>query len=247
MSEDAATSGDRVAKLIARAGLCSRRDAERWIAGGRVAVNGKVITTPATVITSADDVMVDGLPLPARQLSKVWRYHKPDGLMTTHADPQGRPTVFAQLPTELGRVISIGRLDYNSEGLLLLTNDGALARHLELPATGWIRRYRVRAFGHIEAADLARLANGITIDQVRYSPIEARIDSQRGANVWLTVGLAEGKNREVRKVMSALGLQVSRLIRVAYGPFQLGNLKRGEVREILRKVLVEQLGKTYPL
>lgn len=247
MSEDAATGGDRIAKLIARAGLCSRRDAERWIAGGRVAVNGKVITTPATLITAADDVWVDGQPLPARQLPRMWRYHKPDGLMTTHADPQGRPTVFAQLPPDLGRVISIGRLDYNSEGLLLLTNDGALARHLELPATGWIRRYRVRAFGRIEPADLARLAGGITIDQVRYGPIEARIDSQRGANVWLTVGLAEGKNREVRKVMSALGLQVSRLIRVAYGPFQLGNLARGEVREILRKVLVEQLGKTYPL
>lgn len=247
MTEDSGMGSDRIAKLMARAGLCSRRDAERWIADGRVAVNGKVITTPATLITAADDVIVDGLPLPARPVPRLWRYHKPDGLITTHADPQGRPTVFAQLPAEIGRVISIGRLDYNSEGLLLLTNDGALARHLELPSTGWIRRYRVRAFGRIEAADLARLAHGITIDQVRYGPIEARIDSQRGANLWLTVGLAEGKNREVRKVMSELGLQVSRLIRVAYGPFQLGNLQRGEAREVVRKVLVEQLGKTYPI
>jgi 23S rRNA pseudouridine2605 synthase len=187
--------------------------------------------------------MVDGRPLPDRQRMQLWRYHKPPGLVTTHRDPQGRPTVFERLPQELGRVVSIGRLDLTSEGLLLLTNDGGLARRLELPSTGWTRRYRVRAHGTVDESELARLGEGSTVAGVRYGPIEARVDRLQGSNVWLTVALREGKNREIRKVLEALGLQVNRLIRVAYGPFQLGHLQRGEVAEISPKVVREQLGR----
>jgi len=239
---DADNKRERVAKVIARAGLCSRREAERWIGEGRVTVAGVVITTPALSVTAADAITVDGRPLPKPQQAKLWRYHKPPGLLTTYRDPQGRPTVFDQLPEDLGRVIAIGRLDMSSEGLLLLTNDGALARWISLPATGWLRRYRVRAFGQVNEDALAGLRSGITVDAVSYGPIEARVAEQKSANVWLDVALREGKNREVRIVLEHLGLKVNRLIRVAYGPFQLGNLPRGEVRSVPQKVLLEQLG-----
>ena len=237
-----AEKGERIAKVLARAGLCSRREAERWIAAGRVAVNSQVLTTPAVTVTEGDAIVVDGQALPAKDPSRLWRYHKPAGLMTTHRDPQGRPTVFDALPARLPRVVSVGRLDFNSEGLLLLTNDGGLARTLELPATGWTRRYRVRAFGDVDDEALARLKAGVTISGVRYGPIRAAVDSKKGANVWITVALTEGKNREVRRVLEHLGLSVSRLIRTAYGPFQLGHLAEGEVEEVPRKVLREQLG-----
>jgi 23S rRNA pseudouridine2605 synthase len=238
--------GERIAKKIARAGVCSRRDAEALIAAGRVSVNGVVVVAPGTVVAAGDVVSVDGQPLPAAAPVRLWRYHKPAGLVTTHRDPQGRPTVFERLPRELGRLISVGRLDLTSEGLLLLTNAGVLARRLELPATAWTRRYRVRAFGRIEADALAALARGIRLDGIEYGPIEAVIDRVQGANIWLTLALKEGRNREVRRVLAHLGLGVNRLIRIAYGPFQLGRLPRGEVAEIPRKVLREQLGGALP-
>ncbi len=227
---------------MARAGLCSRRDAERWIADGRVALNGKSVTIPATLVTKRDRILVDGKPLPMAESTRLWRYHKPTGLVTADRDPQGRPTVFSKLPDDLPRVISVGRLDLNSQGLLLLTNDGALARHLELPSTGWPRRYRVRAHGRIDVKRLASLSRGITVDGVKYGPIQAVLDKEQGSNVWLTVTLHEGKYREIRKVMEALGLVVNRLIRVAYGPFQLGKLELGAVEEVKPAVLHDQLG-----
>ena len=232
----------RIAKAMARAGLCSRREAERWIEDGRVAVNGKILTTPACEVGPGDKVIVDGRPLPAAEPVRLWRYHKIKGVVTTNNDPEGRPTVFDKLPPEMPRVISIGRLDYNTEGLLLLTNDGALARHLELPATGWLRRYRVRARGRVTQADLDKLKEGIEIDGIRYGAIDATIDTVQGANIWLTVGIREGKNREVRKVMAELGLDVSRLIRVSFGPFELADLVPGAVEQVRRKHLAEQLG-----
>ena len=235
--------GERIAKVIARAGLSSRREAERWIGEGRVAVDGVVITSPALNVTLKQSIAVDGRPLPGADQRRLWRYHKPPGVLTTHRDPQGRPTVFEQLPESLGRVIAIGRLDMSSEGLLLLTNDGELARWISLPSTGWLRRYRVRAFGHVEDADLARLKSGITLNGIAYGPIDARIETAKGANVWLSVALREGKNREVRVVLEHLGLKVNRLIRVSYGPFQLGGLARSEVAPVPRKVLSEQLGR----
>ncbi|MBK8176495.1 MAG: pseudouridine synthase [Rhodospirillales bacterium] len=241
-TEKARTDGARIAKRIAAAGLCSRRDAERWIAEGRVAVNGRTIDSPALVVGGDDRVVVDGALLPDQAPPRLWRYHKPAGLVTTHRDPEGRPTVFEHLPRALGRVISIGRLDLTSEGLLLLTNDGALARRLELPSTGWTRRYRVRAHGTLSPAAIDRLGRGMIVDGIRYGPIEAQVDKQQGSNVWLSLSLQEGKNREVRKVLEALGLTVTRLIRLAYGPFQLGSLERGEVAEISAKVMREQLG-----
>jgi 23S rRNA pseudouridine2605 synthase len=227
---------------MARAGLCSRRDAERWIADGRVSVNGQVIRSPALDVGPADKVLVDGKPLQGAEPAKLWRYHKPRGLVTTHRDPEGRETVFDKLPANLGRVISVGRLDVTSEGLLLITNDGALARHLELPSTGWLRRYRVRAHGRITQAALDRLKDGIAVEGVKYGPIEATLDKEQGANVWLTISLREGKNREVRKVLGALGLDVNRLIRISYGPFQLLDLPPGVVEPVRRRVLIEQLG-----
>lgn len=227
---------------MARAGLCSRRDAERWIEEGRVKVNGKVLATPAYGVGKRDRVEVDGQPIPLIEPVRLWRYHKPKGLVTTHRDPQGRDTVFAKLPEDLPRVISIGRLDFNTEGLLLLTNDGELARYLELPATGWLRRYRVRAHGRVHAQQLEALKDGIVVDGMSYGPIEASIDSAQGGNQWLTIGLREGKNREVRKVLGALGLTVNRLIRISYGPFQLLDLKPGKVEHIRRKTLSDQLG-----
>jgi 23S rRNA pseudouridine2605 synthase len=232
----------RIAKAIARAGLCSRREAERWILEGRVAVNGEILRSPARDVSPKDSITVDGQPLPAAEPPRLWRYYKPRGLVTTHRDPQGRPTVFDSLPPELPRVISVGRLDFNTEGLLLLTTDGALARHLELPATGWLRRYRVRAHGTVTQEQLDALKKGAEIEGIRYGPIEATLDKVQGANVWLTIGLREGKNREVRKVLGQLGLEVNRLIRVSFGPFQLLDLEPGQVEPVKRRVLADQLG-----
>jgi 23S rRNA pseudouridine2605 synthase len=235
--------GDRIAKYLARAGVASRRDAERMLTEGKVRLNNVTVTHPATFVSLGDLVTIDGKLVEEPDRTRLWRYHKPDGLVTTHRDPEGRPTVFDKLRQQLPRVISIGRLDLTSEGLLLLTNDGALARTLELPATGWIRRYRVRVHGAVEPAALAALAKGVTIDGVRYAPIDAGLDAKRGDNAWLTVSLREGRNREIRRVMTHLGLDVTRLIRIAYGPFQLGTLPRGGIEEVPTRVLREQLPK----
>jgi 23S rRNA pseudouridine2605 synthase len=243
--------GERVAKALARAGVASRRDVERLIEDGRVAINGRVLTTPAVKVAAGDILTVDGAVVSDAEPARLWRYHKPVGLVTTHKDPHGRPTVFDSLAASapgLPRVISVGRLDLNSEGLLLLTNDGALARALELPATGWMRRYRARAHGRTDQARLDRLKDGVVIDGVRYGPIEARLDKLKEhrdgtspANAWITVALTEGKNREVRRVLESLGLKVNRLIRLSYGPFQLGVLGAGAVEEIGPRVIREQL------
>ncbi|HEV2301064.1 MAG TPA: pseudouridine synthase [Stellaceae bacterium] len=244
-AESAAHSGEkpeRIAKVLARAGLCSRRDAERWIAEGRVAVDGAVLTSPAVTVGPASAILVDGKKLPAPERARLFRYHKPKGLVTSHRDEAGRPTVFAALPAGLPRLISVGRLDLNSEGLLLLTNDGGLARQMELPATGWVRRYRARVHGAVDEARLSALEHGLRIDRVAYGPIRARLERVQGSNAWLAVSLTEGKNREVRKVLEHLGLSVTRLIRLSYGPFQLGHLPRGAVEEVSGKVLAEQLG-----
>jgi 23S rRNA pseudouridine2605 synthase len=238
--------GERIAKWLSRAGVASRRDAEKMLAEGRVALNNTPVTHPATFVTPGDIVRVNGTVVDPPARTRLWRYHKPDGLVTTHRDPEGRPTVFDKLPPGLPRVISIGRLDLTSEGLLLLTNDGALARQLELPSTGWIRRYRVRVHGRPETAALAALASGVTVEGVAYGPIEAGLDAVKGENAWLTVALREGRNREIRKVMTHLGLSVTRLIRVAYGPFQLGVLPRGAVDEIPARVLRDQLPVAKP-
>jgi 23S rRNA pseudouridine2605 synthase len=234
--------GERVAKVIARAGLASRREAEAWIAAGRVAVNGAVIRSPALNVTAGDGIDVDGKPLPARERTRLFLYHKPRGLMTSHSDPQGRPTVFQGLPKHLPRLISAGRLDFNTEGLLLLSNDGALARVLELPATGWLRRYRVRAHGSVTQVQLDELHAGVTVDGVRYEAIEATLDRVQGSNLWLTFAIREGKNREVRNVLGHLGLMVTRLIRISFGPFQLRELAEGAVEEVPTRVLRDQLG-----
>jgi len=234
--------GERIAKVIARAGLCSRRDAETWIRAGRVSVDGQVLTSPAAVVTGASRIAVDGEPLPAAAPPRLFCYHKPRGEITTARDPQGRPTVFDHLPGGLPRLQAVGRLDINSEGLLLLTTDGGLKRQLELPATGWLRRYRVRAQGHVQASRLAALAKGITVDGVDYGPVEAVLDRQSGANAWLTFGLREGKNREVRKICAHLGLRVNRLIRTAYGPFKLGKLPKRALEEVPPKQLRQALG-----
>jgi 23S rRNA pseudouridine2605 synthase len=235
-------SGERIAKVVSRAGLASRRDAEEWIVQGRVTVNGRVINSPALDVTENDLVTVDGQPLPPRERTRLFLYHKPRGLMTTHADPEGRPTVFDNLPEGLPRLISIGRLDFNTEGLLLLTNDGGLARALELPETGWLRRYRVRAHGEVTQGQLDELKRGVEVDGVKYGPIDATLERDQGANVWLVFAIREGKNREVRNVMAHLGLEVNRLIRVSYGPFQLAELVEGTVEEVKTRVLREQLG-----
>lgn len=235
-------AGERIAKVLSRAGLASRRDAEEMVTQGRVTVNGRVINSPALDITQNDVVTVDGKPLPERERTRLFLYHKPRGLMTTHDDPEGRPTVFDNLPEGLPRLISIGRLDFNTEGLLLLTNDGGLARTLELPDTGWLRRYRVRAHGDVTQAQLDQLKEGIEVEGVKYGPIEATLERDQGANVWLVFAIREGKNREVRNVCAHLGLEVNRLIRVSYGPFQLGEVPEGQVEEIRSRVLRDQLG-----
>jgi 23S rRNA pseudouridine2605 synthase len=235
-------AGERIAKVVSRAGLASRRDAEEWIVQGRVSVNGRVINSPALDVTSRDVITVDGKPLPERERTRLFMFHKPRGLMTTHADPEGRPTVFDNLPEGLPRLISIGRLDFNTEGLLLLTNDGGLARVLELPDTGWLRRYRVRAHGEVTQDQLDALKKGVEVDGVKYGSIDATLERDQGANVWLVFAIREGKNREVRNVMAHLGLEVNRLIRVSYGPFQLGELAEGQVEEVKTRVLREQLG-----
>jgi 23S rRNA pseudouridine2605 synthase len=236
---------ERIAKLMARAGLCSRREAEAWIAAGRVAVNGRVLASPALNVTSADKVVVDGKPLEAPERTRLFLFNKPAGLVTTDRDPQGRPTVFdyvAERFPDLPRLISVGRLDINTEGLLLLTNDGGLARVLELPATGWVRRYRVRANGQTDEAALGALRRGVTVEGVKYAPIEVTLDRAQGANVWLTLGLREGRNREVKRLLEHIGLQVNRLIRLSFGPFQLGHLADGAVEEVNTRVLRDQLG-----
>ena len=244
--EPGAERGERIAKYLARAGVASRRDVERMIAEGRVKLGKEVVMTPATFIRPGDLLVVDGKPVAGPQRTRLFRYHKPEGLVTTHRDEKGRDTVFQKLPPGLPRVVSVGRLDLNSEGLMLLTNDGELARKLELPSNGWLRRYRVRVTGFVEDRALAELARGVTVEGVMYGPIEAGLDSRKGINAWLTVALHEGKNREIRKVMAYLGLQVSRLIRTSYGPFQLGSLPRGAVEEVNAKVLREQLGLKAP-
>ena len=233
---------ERVAKRIARAGLCSRRDAERWIAEGRVAVDGRVLESPALTVTEANVVTVDGAPMPAAGHARLFRYHKPAGVLTAARDPGGRPTIYDRLPAGLPRLMPVGRLDFTSEGLLLLTNDGALKRTLELPATGWLRRYRVRVHGQVDEAVLGSLKKGITLDGFAYGPIEAALDRVQGSNAWLTLALREGKNREIRRVLEHHGWPVTRLIRLSFGPFQLGRLKPGEVEELTGKVLREQLG-----
>ena len=233
---------ERIAKVIARAGLCSRRDAERWIAEGRVSVNGKTLSTPAFTVGPGDKIIVDGKPLPVPEAPRLFLYHKPVGLVTTARDEKNRPTVFAHLPPGLPRVVSVGRLDLNSEGLLLLTNDGGLARYLELPVNAAKRCYRMRLHGAVKPERLASLREGITVDGVRYGPIEARMQGPHsGTNAWVVVTLKEGKNREIRKVMAHLGLQVSRLIRTSYGPFELGDLPAGSATEVPPKTLKEKL------
>jgi len=241
--DDAETfEGERIAKAMARAGIASRRDAEAMIEAGRVTVNGERLTSPALNVTDADAILIDGEPLPARERTRLWIFHKPRGVVTTARDPEGRPTVFQALPDDLPRVVAIGRLDINTEGLLLLTNDGGLAKVVAHPDTGWLRRYRVRAFGDITQPELDKLRKGVTIDGMEYGPIEASLDRATGDNVWLTLGLREGKNREVKRILEHLGLSVNRLIRLSFGPFQLGDLEVGLVEEIRTKVLKEQLG-----
>jgi len=241
MSDDV-KPGERIAKRLARAGVASRREAERMIEAGRVRVNGRVLESPALNVTEADRIEVDGQPLPEAEPARLWRYHKPLGLVTTARDEKGRKTVFEDLPPEMPRVMSVGRLDLNSEGLLLLTNDGELKRKLELPSTGWMRKYRVRVHGTPTPDMLAPLEKGIEVEGERFQPMQVTIDRQQGANAWLTIGLREGKNREIRRALEAVGLTVNRLIRVSYGPFQLGDLAAGAVEEVRSKVLAEQIG-----
>jgi len=237
---------ERIAKRLARAGLCSRRDAERWIAAGRVKVDGKLLETPAFTVTDKSQIEVDGKPLPGADRARLWRYHKPPGELVTARDPEGRRTIFDSLPAGMPRVVTVGRLDFMSEGLLLLTNDGGLARRLELPANGWIRRYRSRVHGTVDEARLAALAGGITIEGVRYGAMQAKLDRQQRSNAWLEMALAEGKNREVRRVLAQLDLPVVRLIRIAFGPFHLGELARGHVDEIPAQALDNLLGVKRP-
>ena len=237
--------GERIARRLARVGLASRREAERLIGDGRVTVNGEVLTSPALNVGLEDVILLDGEAIPAIPSIRVWRFHKPEGIVVTQRDELNRKTVFDMLPKGMGHVMAVGRLDLVSEGLLLLTNDGDLARWLELPATGWVRRYRVRVYGTPTEAMIAKLAKGMTVEGIRYGPIEARVDSQQRANAWMTVTLKEGKNREIRRVMEALGLKVNRLLRTAYGPFQLGSLPKGGLEEVTAKTLREQLGEVW--
>lgn len=237
-----APPGDRIAKVLARAGVASRREAEKIVEAGRVTVNGKTILTPALNVTPKDRIVVDGKPLADAEPPRIWLYHKPAGLVTTERDEKGRDTVFDALPDDMPRVMSVGRLDINSEGLLVLTNDGELKRRMELPATGWLRRYRVRIKGSISEAKLDELRAGMEVDGVRYAGVEVKFDRQQGANAWLTMGLREGKNREIRRLMEAQGVIVNRLLRISYGPFQLGTLKPGAVEELKQRVVRDQMG-----
>lgn len=243
MTENA-EKGERIAKRIARAGICSRRDAEKWIADGRISVDGQKLTSAAVIVTDKSVITVDGKPLPVKEPTRLWRYHKPSGLVTSHKDEKGRETLFEKLPDTMPRVVSVGRLDLNSEGLILLTNDGELARKLELPSNAWTRRYRVRVHGAPDNGQLEAMAKGLTVEGIKYGPIIATIDRLQGSNSWLTVSLNEGKNREIRRVMEHLGLPVNRLIRIAYGPFQLGYLAEGQVEEVPARVLRDQLSVT---
>ena len=241
------TGPERIAKAIARSGLCSRREAERWIINGQVKLNSKILTECGVNVTSKDVIEVNGKPLPNKVITKLWMYHKQRGYLVTNYDPEGRSTIFDQLENKIKtRFISVGRLDMDSEGLILLTNDGDLARKLELPATGWLRKYRVRVHGYVIPKDLEPLKNGITIDGIRYGRIDAALDRQQGSNAWLTLSFREGKNREVRKVMNHLGYNVNRLIRISFGPFNLKNLPSGELEEVKNKVLNDQLGLSKP-
>ena len=237
-----ADTPERIAKVLARAGIASRREAERLIDAGRVAVNGKTIASPALNVTPADRITFDGKPVEPADIPRLWLYHKPEGLVTTAKDEKGRRTVFDALPDTLPRVMSIGRLDIGSEGLLLLTNDGGIKRRLELPSTGWLRKYRVRIHGTPEDSAFSPLRRGLTVDGERFRPMDVALDRQQGANAWVTVGIREGKNREIRRAMEAIGLPVNRLIRISYGPFRLGELKPGEVSEVKGRVLRDQLG-----
>lgn len=241
-ASDTPAKGERIAKWLARAGIASRREAEAMIAEGKISLNSEPVTQPATFVQEQDIVRVDGKIISPPDRTRLWRYHKPVGLITTHKDPEGRKTVFEALPETMPRVISVGRLDLNSEGLLLLTNDGALARKLEMPSSQWTRRYRVRVFGTINQDDFNKLKKGITVEGIHYAPIDVKIDSQKGNNTWLTVSLQEGRNREIRRVMQHINLQVNRLIRIAYGPFQLGTLPKGDLDEVTFKVIKEQIG-----
>ena len=245
MTQSPKRDGDRIAKVLARAGIASRRQAERMIAAGRVTVNGKVIDSPALNVTDKDKIQVDGKELAQPEPPRLWIYHKPTGLVSTASDEKGRATIYDDLPEDMPRVMSIGRLDLNSEGLLLLTNDGGIKRHLELPSTGWLRRYRVRVNGRVDETMLAPLRTGITVDGEQFQPMDVTLDRQQGANAWLTIGLREGRNREIRRALSEVGLTVNRLLRISYGPFQLGDLKTGAVEEVRRKILRDQLGAVY--
>lgn len=245
MENENKSKGERIAKAIARAGLCSRREAERWIGEGRVSLNGRVLNTPAQTITDGDKVLVDGKPLPGKEKIRLFLYHKPAGLVSTNRDEKGRDTIFDKLPKDLPRVMSVGRLDMNTEGLLLLTNDGELARHLELPTTGWTRCYRVRAHGHVTQERLDKLKKGLKVDNIQYGPIEAELEKQQGDNAWMVMRLKEGKNREIRNVMEAMNLKVNRLIRTSYGPFHLGKLPKSAVLEVKQKVLKDQISGVF--
>lgn len=242
MSQSDTPKGDRIAKILSRAGVASRREAERMIAAGRIAVNGKNIDSPALNVTDSDTITVDGAPIKAPEPPRLWLFHKPTGLVSTDSDEKGRETIYSALPQDMPRVMSVGRLDLNSEGLLLLTNDGGVKRKLELPATGWLRRYRVRVNGRPTDEMLAPLRKGLTVEGERFQPMTVTLDRQQGANAWLTIGLREGKNREIRRALSDIGLTVNRLIRISYGPFQLGELKLGAVEEVRRRILRDQLG-----
>ncbi len=233
---------ERIAKRIARAGICSRREAESRIHDGRVKVNGETVTSPALNVNRKDKITIDDKPLPAREPAGLWRYYKSRGLVVSDRDEKNRETIFDRLPKNLPRLITVGRLDLDSEGLLLMTNDGDLARHLELPSTGWSRKYRIRVQGQVDQAKLAALANGVTVEGIRYGQIIAKLDRQMASNAWLTVVIREGKNREIRRIMDYLGHKVSRLIRVSYGPFQLGNLEDGDIEAVKARILADQLG-----